>query len=55
MQDTAVMRIVVRNGFSLDLAGVLIDDFRRQVKTLEMHPQQPIPLVAEAARESFRH
>jgi glutamate decarboxylase len=28
MTDTAVMRIVMRNGFSMDLANLLLDDFR---------------------------
>jgi glutamate decarboxylase len=45
MQDTAVIRIVVRNGFSKDLADALLGDLRAQVKTLTAHPQQPIPLI----------
>jgi glutamate decarboxylase len=55
LQDTAVLRIVVRNGLSMDLAGILLDDLRHQVKILETHPHPPIPLVEEHARESFRH
>jgi len=38
MTDTAVMRIVVRNGFSMDLANLFLDDLRRQVQVLEYHP-----------------
>jgi glutamate decarboxylase len=34
LQDTAVIRIVVRNGFSMDLAGLLLDDIRRQARAL---------------------
>jgi glutamate decarboxylase len=53
--QTAVMRIVVKNGFSMDLAGCLLADLRTQVKALESHPSPQIPLVDEKARESFRH
>ena len=35
MQDTAVMRIVVSNGFSTDLADLLLADLRAQVQALE--------------------
>src|SRR6202011_4982956 len=28
LQDMAVMRIVIRNGFSMDLANLLLDDFK---------------------------
>jgi glutamate decarboxylase len=45
LQDTAVIRIVVRNGFSQDLAQALLDDLRLQVKALASHPQPPVPLV----------
>ena len=55
LQQTAVMRIVVKNGFSMDLAGCLLADLRTQVKILEAHPRPPVPLVDEKARESFRH
>ncbi|HLI38089.1 MAG TPA: glutamate decarboxylase [Streptosporangiaceae bacterium] len=55
MTGTAVIRIVVRNGLSMDLAALLLDDIRRQVKALETHPQPHVPLVAEHARQSFRH
>ncbi|HEY7145609.1 MAG TPA: glutamate decarboxylase [Streptosporangiaceae bacterium] len=45
MQDTAVIRIVVRNGFSKDLAAALLADMRTQAQTLTAHAQAPIPLV----------
>src|SRR5579864_4288879 len=35
LQDTAVLRIVVRNGMSRDLADVLVADLRREVAQLE--------------------
>jgi glutamate decarboxylase len=55
LQETAVLRIVVKNGFSMDLAGCLLSDIREHVKMLEASHRQPVPLVDEKARESFRH
>jgi glutamate decarboxylase len=55
LQHTAVLRIVVRNGFSMDLASCLLGDIRDQVRILEAHHGPPVPLVDEQARESFRH
>jgi glutamate decarboxylase len=55
MTDTAVMRIVVRNGFSMDLANLLLDDFRLHVRVLEHHPQTQPPPEVQKMRESFRH
>src|ERR1700733_5153547 len=45
MQDTAVLRIVVRNGFSGDLADALLADLRTQVDALANAAAQPIPLL----------
>jgi glutamate decarboxylase len=57
MQDTAVMRIVVRNGLSLDLADSLLDDLRVQVGVLDSHPHPPVPLMPgpEKMRGGFAH
>ncbi len=55
LQDMAVMRIVVRNGFSMDLAGLLLDDFRLHVSILEARPQIQPPPEIQHKRESFRH
>jgi glutamate decarboxylase len=55
MQDTAVLRIVVRNGFSRDLADLLISDLRTQVKVLDAAPQVPVPLLPEGQRSAFAH
>jgi len=55
LTDTAVMRIVIRNGFSMDLADLLLDDLRRQVKTLEHHPQTQPPPEIQHMRQSFTH
>jgi glutamate decarboxylase len=55
LTDMAVMRIVVRNGFSRDLANLLLDDMRLQVQVLEHHPQTQPPPEIQAMRESFKH
>jgi glutamate decarboxylase len=55
MTDTAVMRIVIRNGFSMDLANLLLDDMRQHVRILEHHPQTQPPPEVQRKRESFRH
>ena len=57
MQDIAVLRIVVRNGLSMDLANSLLDDLRVQVQVLESHPHPPAPLMPgpESQRGGFAH
>jgi glutamate decarboxylase len=55
MTDTAVMRIVVRNGFSMDLANLLLDDMRMHVRILEHHPQTQQPPEMQKKRQSFAH
>jgi glutamate decarboxylase len=55
LTDTAVMRIVVRNGFSMDLANLLLADLRKHVKVLEHHPQTQPPPEIQHRRESFKH
>jgi len=55
MQDTAVIRIVVRNGFSMDLAGLLLEDLRQQTRVLAAQPRpfaQPVP---GRRRQGFAH
>jgi glutamate decarboxylase len=51
----AVMRIVVRNGFSMDLANLLLDDLRAHIRALERNPQRQPPPEIQAKRESFKH
>ena len=55
MTDTAVMRIVVRNGFSMDLANLLLDDMRLHLSLLESNPQTQPPPEIQAKRKSFTH
>jgi glutamate decarboxylase len=55
LEDTAVLRIVIRNGFSMDLANLLLDDLRLHLRVLEHHPQTPLPPEFQAKRVSFSH
>jgi glutamate decarboxylase len=53
MTSTAVLRVVVRNGFSRDLADLLVSDLRKHVRALTMHGH--VPLAPEGERQSFAH
>jgi glutamate decarboxylase len=55
MQDTAVIRLVVRNGFSADLADALLTDLRTQVDALTKATAAPIPLFPGKQRSGFAH
>ena len=55
LASTAVMRIVVRNGFSRDLADVFLADLRRHCRALAEHPQGHTPLAPEPFRQGFAH
>jgi glutamate decarboxylase len=55
MQDTAVLRIVVRNGFSMDLADALLTDLRTQAGVLATLPAPPVPLLPGSQRSGFAH
>ncbi len=55
MQDTAVLRIVVRNGFSADLADALLADLRTQVDALARRPRRADPLLPGGQRSGFAH
>jgi glutamate decarboxylase len=55
LQDMAVIRIVVKNAFSMDMAQALLHDIQQQVQALAAHPRPQVPLVSEEHRQSFRH
>jgi glutamate decarboxylase len=56
LQDMAVLRIVVRNGFSMDLANLLLDDIKYQIMALEhLQPKTDLPPEVQARRRSFAH
>ena len=49
--DVAVLRVVVREGFSRDLADMLLEDLRAAVKHFEANP----PAAAKEPRSQFKH
>ena len=55
LTGTAVKRIVVRNGFSRDLADVFLADLRRHSRALAQHPRAHMPLAPEPFRQGFAH
>jgi glutamate decarboxylase len=50
--DLAVLRVVVRRGFTHDMADLLLSDVKRQLKRLE---QQPGPTHDAATGTGFAH
>ena len=52
-EDLVIQRILVRHGFSRDMANLLLDDYRRAVEHLKKHPAST-PLTEEEAG-GFRH
>jgi glutamate decarboxylase len=52
-QDLAIQRILVRHDFSRDLAGSLLDDYRRALVHLDKHPHTTSLDESEAG--GFRH
>jgi glutamate decarboxylase len=53
MREVSVLRVVVRNGFSRDLASMLLTDLRRVGDRLGALP--PAALAAHAPRNGFHH
>ena len=53
LADVAVMRVLVRHGFSRDMADALLDDVRRALDYFKTHPI-PHPMEAETGR-SYAH
>jgi len=41
--DTAIMRVVIRHGFTRDLADMLLEDIRRSIDCLEKRQGGPLP------------
>ncbi len=50
--DLAVLRVVVRRGFSYDLADMFLADIRRQLPSLE---SQPVPVYDGESGSGFHH
>jgi glutamate decarboxylase len=55
LENMAVIRIVVRKGFSRDLADLLLDDIRRHTEVLARSPCPHIPFAPPEARQPFAH
>jgi glutamate decarboxylase len=53
MQDMSVLRVVVRNGMSRDLAGMLLSDLKSAVSRLEQRGGAPV--VSDEERAGFHH
>jgi glutamate decarboxylase len=51
-EDLAALRVVVRRGFTHDLADLLVGDLRRQLPRLE---HQPAPIHDASTAAGFRH
>jgi len=50
--DLAALRVVVRRGFTHDLADMLVHDLKRQLPRLQ---EQPAPVHDEASESAFAH
>jgi glutamate decarboxylase len=55
LTDTAVLRVVVRNGFTRDLADVFLSDLDQHRRMLAAHPNARAPLAPEGMRQAFAH
>ena len=55
LEHVAVLRMVVRNGFSKDLADSLLGDIKQHVRNLAAHPRSHVPLAPPDERQSFAH
>ena len=51
-EDLAALRVVVRRGFTHDMADLLLADLQRQLTRLE---GQPAPVHDESSAAGFRH
>ncbi len=49
VEEMAVMRVLVRHGFSLDLAAALLEDVGRSLEYFKAHPQSSPQTAAEGA------
>jgi glutamate decarboxylase len=53
LEELAIQRILVRHGFSRDMADLLLADIRRSLQTLQEHP--PSTSLSEREVGSFNH
>jgi glutamate decarboxylase len=55
LTDTAVLRVVIRNGFTKDLADLFLSDLNHHWQALAGHQHDCPPLVPEGKRKGFAH
>jgi glutamate decarboxylase len=51
-EDLAVLRVVVKRGFTHDVAGLFVNDVKRQLPRLQ---RQPVPVGDSETGSGFRH
>ena len=51
-EDLAALRVVVRRGFTHDMADLLLADLKRQLPRLE---SQPVPVHDHSSAAGFHH
>ena len=55
LEDLAVLRVVVRDGFSHDMAHMLLNDLRRHLQFFESQPGYKLKLTGEATVMAMPH
>ncbi len=55
LTDVAVLRVVIRNGFTKDLADLFLSDLNHHWRALAAHPDGCPPLMPEGKRQGFAH
>jgi glutamate decarboxylase len=55
LTDTAVIRVVIRNGFTPDMADLFLSDLNHHWRALAAHSNDCAPLVPEGKRQGFAH
>jgi Transposase, Mutator family len=55
LTDMAAIRVVIRNGFTRDLADLFLPDLDHHWRALAGHHHDCPPLVPEGKRQSFAH
>ena len=49
-----MLRVVIRNGFSNDLADLLFSDLQRHVRVLAAHPRSHVPMAPPDKRQRIQ-
>ncbi len=54
-EDMVIQRVLIRHGFSHDLAELLIDDLKRSIEYLQQNPVMKINSADKKQQDSFHH